>query len=256
MRIIEKMKIVSQNEITKNIFELILHGELVSTMDLAGQFVNVKVTDTNEPLLRRPISICNIDHDKKHLTLIYRAEGSGTKLLSTKQVGEDVDILGPLGTGFDLTEIPSHATVLLVGGGIGVPPMYEVASRLKATGHKVISVLGFSSKQNVFYEKQMGEFSDVYVATMDGTHGTKGTVMDAINIHSLDFDYILACGPKVMLKALDVAFSLSKKGFLSFEERMACGIGACYACVCQLESGKQARVCKEGPVFRLGEVSI
>ena len=254
MRILEKMKIVSQNEIAKNIFELVLHGELVGTMKEAGQFVNVKVSDTSEPMLRRPISICNIDHAKKHLTLIYRAEGSGTKLLSTKQTDDYVDVLGPLGTGFDLDEIPSASTVLIVGGGIGVPPMYEVASRLKATGHKVISVLGFSSKRDVFYEEQMGEFSDVYVATMDGTHGTKGTVMDVITTHNIDFDYILACGPKVMLKVLDDTFSPSKKGFLSFEERMACGIGACYACVCQLENGKQARVCKEGPVFRLGKV--
>lgn len=255
MRIIEKMKIISQNEIANNIFELVLHGRIVETMEQAGQFVNVKTGD-NGLILRRPISICNIDHKRSELTLIYRAEGAGTRVVSEKTAGDYVDILGPLGTGFDLTEIPNNATVLLVGGGIGVPPMYETAQRLSVRGNKVIVVLGFASKTDVFYEEKFHEFAEVHVATMDGSHGFKGHVVGLIQDKKIDFDWVLACGPHIMLSSLAIEYGGSKKGFLSFEERMACGIGACYACVCQLENGKQARVCKEGPVFRLGEVSI
>ncbi len=255
MRKIEKMTIVSQTEIASHVYELVLKGNLVQTMLQAGQFVNIKVSEVSEPILRRPISICDINHELGQLTVIYRTEGFGTTLLSQKKCGEFVDILGPLGTGFDLTEIKDEDTVLLVGGGIGVPPMYETAKRLCAQGKKVIAILGFRSSADVFYEEKFKQFGDVYIATVDGSHGFKGNVLELINHFDLSFDFILACGPKVMLRALDEAFKDSKQGYLSFEERMACGIGACYACVCQLNNGKMARVCKEGPVFKLGEVS-
>ena len=188
--------------------------------------------------------------------MIYRAEGEGTKLLSQKDAGEQIEILGPLGTGFDIEEVAANETVLLVGGGIGVPPMYEMAKRLHAKGNKVIAVLGFASTCDVFYEEEFKAYADVHIATMDGSHGFKGNVVELINEKQLNFDWIYGCGPKVMLKAIDEEFGQTKKGYLSFEERMACGIGACYACVCQLNSGKMARVCKEGPVFKLGEVAL
>lgn len=256
MRKVQKMTIESQREIAQNIFELVLSGNLVQGMLQAGQFVNIKINEVAYPLLRRPISICEINHDLNQFTVIYRAEGEGTKLLSTKKSGEQVDILGPLGTGFEIDEIQETETVVLVGGGIGVPPMYEMAKRLHEKGIKVIAVLGFASKQDVFYEEKFKAYADVFIATMDGSYGFKGNVVELILEKNLSFDWIYGCGPKVMLKAIDEKFGQTKKGYLSFEERMACGIGACYACVCQLNNGKMARVCKEGPVFKLGEVLL
>ena len=228
MRNVQKMTIVSQKMIAKNVFELVLSGDLVECMLQAGQFVNIKINEVAYPLLRRPISICHIDYELNQFTVIYRAEGEGTKLLSLKTAGELVDILGPLGTGFEIDEVQTSETVVLVGGGIGVPPMYEMAKRL----------------------------NEVYIATMDGSHGFKGNVVELMKSENLEFDWIFGCGPKVMLKAIETEYGQTKKGYLSFEERMACGIGACYACVCQLNNGKMARVCKEGPVFKLGEVAL
>lgn len=256
MRKVQNMTIVSQQSIAKNIYELVLNGDLVQAMLQPGQFVNIKINEVAYPLLRRPISICDIDHERNQFTVIYRAEGEGTTLLSQKQAGETVDILGPLGTGFDIEEVKANETVVLVGGGIGVPPMYEMAKRLHEKGHSVIAVLGFASACDVFYEEEFKAYADVHIATMDGSHGFKGNVVELMNEKQLNFDWIYGCGPKVMLKAIEQQFGQSKKGYLSFEERMACGIGACYACVCQLNNGKMARVCKEGPVFKLGEVTL
>ena len=253
MRKQENMLIKSQQEIACGIFELVLKGDLVNTMLQAGQFVNVNTGDSGL-ILRRPISICNIDYEKSELTLIYRAEGAGTKVLSEKKSGEYVDILGPLGTGFDLEMIGADKTVVLVGGGIGVPPMYETAQRLSARGNKVIVVLGFASKKDVFYEEKFKELSDVYVATMDGSYGFKGHVIELIQDKDFDFDWILGCGPHVMLRSIAAEYGGSKEGFLSFEERMACGIGACYACICETRDGARTRICKEGPVYDLSEV--
>lgn len=256
MRKVQKMEIISQREIARNIFELVLKGDLVQAMLVPGQFVNVKVSDMEAPLLRRPISICNIDYTQNQLTIVYRAEGQGTTILSKRQPGESVDILGPLGTGYNLDEIAPDQTVLLVGGGIGVPPMLETSQRLKARGNKVISVLGFASQPDVFYEDKFAQQGEVHIATMDGSYGFAGNVVELIKKNAIDFDVVLGCGPKVMLKAIEDSFGDTHKGYLSFEERMACGIGACYACVCQTKSGKQARICKEGPVFPLGEVVL
>jgi len=253
----ENMLIISQKEIARDIFELVLKGDLVNTMREAGQFVNVKTGDGSF-ILRRPISICKIDHKKSEFTLVYRAgdSTSGTRVLAEKLLGEYVDILGPLGTGFNLEEIPTEGTVLLVGGGIGVPPMYETAQRLHNRGNKVIAVLGFASKADVFYEEKFAQFADVHIATMDGSHGFNGHVVSLIQEKAIDFDWVLGCGPEVMLKALATEFGGLKQGFLSFEERMACGIGACYACICEMKDGSRNRVCKEGPVYRLEDVKL
>ncbi len=256
MRKVQKMTIVSQKMIAKNVYELVLNGDLVQMMLQAGQFVNIKINEVAYPLLRRPISICHIDHELNQFTVIYRAEGEGTKLLSQKQEGEYVDILGPLGTGFEIDEVSPEETVVLVGGGIGVPPMYEMAKRLNDKGINVIAVLGFASSDDVFYEEKFKKYSTVHITTMDGSHGFKGNVIELIKAENIAFDWIFGCGPKVMLKAIETEYGQTKKGYLSFEERMACGIGACYACVCELNSGKMARVCKEGPVFKLGEVTL
>jgi len=255
MRKQEKMLIVSQQEIARDVFELILKGDIVSTMLQAGQFVNVKTGDGGL-ILRRPISICNIDHEKSELTLVYRIEGAGTKVLSEKMTGEYIDILGPLGTGFDLEQITPNQTVVLVGGGIGVPPMYETAQKLQMRGNKVIAVLGFASKADVFYEDKFKEFADVYIATMDGSYGFNGHVIGLIQAEDFDFDWILGCGPHVMLNSIATEYGGSKKGQLSFEERMACGIGACYACICEMADGSRTRICKEGPVYDMSEVKV
>ena len=256
MRKVQDMEIVTHQEIARNIFELVLRGNLVQAMLTPGQFVNVKVTNVEAPLLRRPISICDLNYETNELTIVYRAEGYGTTLLSKLLPGETVDILGPLGTGYNVDEFSVSDTVLLVGGGIGVPPMFETAKRLAARGNKVISVLGFSHQADVFYEEKFAQYGDVYIATMDGSHGFKGNVVELILEKDIQFDMVLGCGLKVMLSAIENTFGSTKKGYLSFEERMACGIGACYACVCQTASGKQARICKEGPVFQLGEVVL
>lgn len=255
MRKQEKMRVVSQQQLARDIFELVLTGNLVHMMLQAGQFVHVKVGD-GELILRRPISICQIDNEKSELTLIYRASGAGTKALSRKKAGGYVDILGPLGTGFDLNQIPRHVTVVLVGGGIGVPPMYEVAKRLAARGNQVIVVLGFTSKEDVFYEAKFKENASVHVATMDGSYGFKGHVLELIQAENFDFEWVLGCGPQAMLKAIALEYKEEKNGFLSFEERMACGIGACYACIRKMADGSTTRVCKEGPVYALNEVKL
>ncbi|WP_400247101.1 dihydroorotate dehydrogenase electron transfer subunit [Niallia sp. JL1B1071] len=251
--------VVEQKEIAENIMELTLTGELVSEMNEPGQFVHIKVSDNSAPLLRRPISICRIDQDRKTFTMIYRAEGAGTKLLAQKTAGEAIDILGPLGNGFPVEESKSGQTALLVGGGIGVPPLYELANRLVAEGVKVVAVLGFQTESVAFYEEKFATLGDTYIATVDGSHGTQGFVTDVIFQENLEFDVLYSCGPTPMLKNLEKTFP-NKKVFISLEERMGCGIGACFACVCHTADDPTGfsykKVCTDGPVFRTGEVVL
>jgi dihydroorotate dehydrogenase electron transfer subunit len=251
--------VVEQKEIAENIMELTLTGELVSEMNEPGQFVHIKVSDSTTPLLRRPISICRIDQESKTFTMIYRAEGAGTKLLAKKQAGEGIDILGPLGNGFPVEESKTGQTALLVGGGIGVPPLYELANRLVAKGVKVVAVLGFQTESVAFYEEKFSLLGDTYIATVDGSHGTQGFVTDVIFQENLEFDVLYSCGPTPMLKNLENTFP-TKKVFISLEERMGCGIGACFACVCHTADDPTGfsykKVCTDGPVFRTGEVVL
>ncbi|MEH6940519.1 dihydroorotate dehydrogenase electron transfer subunit [Bacillus sp. JJ722] len=255
----EKLTIVSQKEIAHSIFELTLKGELVSEMKQPGQFVHIKVADSFEPLLRRPISICSIDQANHEFTMIYRAEGRGTTLLTARVAGEQVDVLGPLGNGFPVEEANVGETALLVGGGIGVPPLYELSQRLVERGVKVIHVLGFQSKDVAFYEEKFAALGETYIATVDGTLGIKGFVTDVIENQGIAFDVLYSCGPTPMLKALENNYS-DKKLFLSLEERMGCGIGACFACVCKTNDERPGhnykKVCSDGPVFRSGEVIL
>lgn len=252
--------VVSHREIAENINELILHGELVSEMKEPGQFVHVKVADGNAPLLRRPISIAHIEQGKKEFTLIYRALGQGTTLLSKKIKGEEVDILGPLGHGFPLEETKVGETALLVGGGIGVPPLYELSKQLLSRGVKVIHVLGFQSESAMFYEDVFLQLGPTYVATVDGSYGTCGFVTDVITSKAIEFDTLYSCGPTPMLRALQEKYAADKKVFLSLEERMGCGIGACFACVCHTADNPEGttykKICTDGPVFRAGEVVL
>jgi len=251
--------VVEQKELAEHIMELTLTGELTAEMKQPGQFVHIKVNDLSAPLLRRPISICRINHENKTFTMIYRAEGAGTKILAQKLPGEAVDILGPLGNGFPVEETTFGQTAILVGGGIGVPPLYELANRLVERGIKVITVLGFQTASVAFYEEKFAALGETYVATVDGSYGTKGFVTDVILQKNLDFDVMYACGPTPMLKNLENTFP-DKKVFISLEERMGCGIGACFACVCHTADDPTGysykKVCTDGPVFKTGEVVI
>lgn len=255
----EQCTVVDQHEIAASIYELTLQGELTLEMGEPGQFVHLKVSNAIDPLLRRPISISRIDKQNKQFTLIYRKDGRGTSLLSEKKAGDIVDVLGPLGHGFPIDETNEGETALLIGGGIGVPPLYELSRQLVNKGVKVIHILGFQSENVVFYEGALSEFGKTYVATVDGSYGSQGFVTDVISNEGINFDTLYACGPTPMLKALESNFP-NKKVFLSLEERMACGIGACYACVCHTKTEQNShsykKVCSDGPVFRAGEVII
>lgn len=253
------LTIVSQQEIAKHIFEIVLEGSLVKQMTNPGQFVHVKVNDSMDPLLRRPISICNVDLEKEQLTMLYRAEGKGTQLLSKRVEGEIVDLLGPLGNGFPVEETKENEVALLVGGGIGVPPLYYLSQQLKEKGATVIHVLGFSGKDDVFYEEKFAELGETYITTVDGSYGVKGFVTDVIDERKLSFDTLYSCGPVPMLKALEDRFK-DRRAYISLEQRMGCGIGACFACVChdghEPEGTSYKKVCSDGPVFKVGEVVL
>jgi dihydroorotate dehydrogenase electron transfer subunit len=253
----ELCKVLSQKEIASDIYELTINGELVSQIKTPGQFVHLKVSNGLDPLLRRPISISSYNFEQKSLTMIYRKDGKGTSMLAELRPGMFVDILGPLGNGFPVDEVSIGDTALLVGGGIGVPPLYELSNQLVAKGVKVIHVLGFQTASAVFYEEEFLKNGETYVATADGSYGRKGFVTDVMK--ELQFDCIYTCGPTPMLRAIEQNYS-HKKLFLSLEERMGCGIGACFACVCKKKDDPTGvsykKVCSDGPVFRAGEVLI
>lgn len=253
----ELCKIISQEEIAKDIFQLTVEAEFVKEIKAPGQFVHIRVDKSFDPLLRRPISISSVDSINSRFTMIYRKEGKGTSLLAEKGPGILLDILGPLGNGFPVNEVNEGETALLVGGGIGVPPLYELSKQLTAKGVKVIHVLGFQSESAVFYENEFLENGETYITTVDGSYGKKGFVTDIIK--DLEFDCLYTCGPTPMLKAIENGYS-HRKVFLSLEERMGCGVGACFACVCktskELEDVTYKKVCSDGPVFRAGEVLI
>jgi dihydroorotate dehydrogenase electron transfer subunit len=255
----EQCLVIDQMEIAEAIYKLTLQGELVSEMRQPGQFVHLKIGDGQEPLLRRPISISSIDITKKQFSMIYRKEGVGTAKLSEKLIGMKVDVLGPLGNGFPVKETNRGGLAILVGGGIGVPPLLELSRQLVANGVKVIHILGFQSHQVVFGEEEFSELGETYIVTVDGSYGHRGFVTDVINTYKWDFETMYACGPTPMLKALEAGFP-DKKVFLSLEERMGCGIGACFACVCHTANDPTGytykKVCSDGPVFQAGEVLL
>lgn len=252
--------IKANKEIAKHIFELKLSGEFPKEDFAPGKFLHIKCSDSVHPLLRRPMSICDISDDEKEMTVLYRKEGTGTQLLSEKTAGENLDMLAPLGTAYDLN-IEAEGKAYLVGGGIGVPPLYYLAKELVSKGLSVKSFLGYASKEDSFYVDEFSKLGEVETATVDGSLGHKGFVTDNLD---LDFDFLYACGPSVMFKTLQEKIPAEKKAYIGMEERMGCGIGACLACVCRpnpefesANSGKNyLRACKEGPVFELHEILI
>ena len=210
-----------------------------------GQFVNLKLDGL---YLRRPISIC--DWDLSTITLIYKVVGDGTRQMSLLPTGTKLDLLTGLGNGFSVEDCGSRP--LLVGGGVGVPPLYGLAKQLVPEEKKPVVVMGFQSAEDVFYVREFEELGcQVEVATVDGTMGTKGFVTDVIREKGLEYTDFCACGPIPMLKALSAACPTG--GQLSFEERMGCGFGACMGCSCQTKYGNK-RICKDGPVLKKEEV--
>ena len=242
-------KVLRNENIKELIYEMELYAPEIAHKATCGQFINISTND-NAMLLKRPISICKIKENS--IVITYRIVGNGTKKLSSFQIGDVVEVLGPLGNVFPLY-LNMHC--LLVGGGIGIPPLVELAKQLKNNGNKVTVLLAARNKDLLIYEEQFKD-ADVFVMTDDGSLGFKGNVIDFLNQFSLDFDILYACGPTKMLQALDNRYQGIKEGFISFEERMACGIGACYGCVCKTKTVENGymRVCKEGPVFKLGVV--
>lgn len=258
----EMMSVVSQRKIADAIFELKVRGELAAAVSEPGQFVHLRVERTPgpAPLLRRPISICSVDKAKSELTMLYRAGGAGTKMLTAFEAGEMIDVLGPLGNGFPVEAVPARGRAVLIGGGIGVPPMYGLSRALLKKGARVTHILGFRSKKDVFYSKDFQALGETIVMTEDGSAGRVGLVTDVLR-HMNDYDVAYACGPMPMLKAVaSETEAAGKPLYLSLEQRMGCGIGACLACVCHTadkndEKGYR-RVCADGPVFRAGEVEL
>ena len=237
-------EIVSNRALTPLIYEMRLKGD-TSAITRPGQFVELSIEGL---FLRRPISVCN--YDEGELTLVYKVVGKGTAEMAAMQVGRKVDVLTGLGNGFNADAECQRA--LLVGGGVGVPPLYRLARELLAKGREVTVVLGFNTAAELFYEEEFKALGvNLVVATVDGSKGVKGFVTDAIRESGVAFDYFYSCGPLPMLKALSQ--SVATDGELSLEERMGCGFGICMGCSIQTASGAK-RVCKEGPVFKKEEI--
>lgn len=243
------MKIISHKELIPHVYELIIEGDAARFIKEPGQFVNIRLSDTQTPYLRRPMSIC--DYDEQHIKMIYKVVGQGTKLLSTKRIGDTLDVLTGLGHGFSERD---GQKALVIGGGLGVPPMYKLVKQLLSEGVEVQVVLGFNSQSDVFYNQEFASLCPTEIATMDGSLGIKGTVIDAIEAKGLTFDHYYACGPLPMLNALVKKYP--KHGYLSYEARMGCGFGACMGCSMKVKGAPYKRVCVEGPVFTSEEVIV
>ncbi|MBQ7957347.1 MAG: dihydroorotate dehydrogenase electron transfer subunit [Clostridia bacterium] len=235
-------EIKANEKIAKDVYKMVLIGD-TSDLKKPGQFVNIKLDGF---FLRRPISVC--DYDENVLTLIYKVVGAGTEVMSKMCEGEKLDILTGLGNGFDTSESGNNPVV--IGGGVGVPPMFNLARKLIEEGKKVTAVLGFNKEEEIFYKDEFEKLgAEVYITTVDGSVGTKGFVTDAMK--NIDFSYTYCCGPEPMLKA--VYNASDKDGQFSFEERMGCGFGACMGCSCKTKYGNK-RICKEGPVLCKEEI--
>lgn len=233
-------KILSNKALTENVFEMVLSGD-TQYITAPGQFINIQLSGK---FLRRPISVC--DYDDKTITIIYKVVGGGTEQLSKMAAGERLDCLTGLGNGYDISKSKKP---LVIGGGVGVPPMYNLTKKLIEDNQKPVVILGFNTKAEVFYEEKFRALgADVVVATADGSYGVKGFVTDAM---PNDYDYFYTCGPMPMFKAIEAVAKTS--GQYSFEERMGCGFGACMGCSCKTKYGNK-RICKDGPVLEREEI--
>lgn len=235
-------EIISNKQLTDSIFEMVLKGD-TSSISAPGQFINIKLDGF---YLRRPISIC--DYDDSTITIIYKVVGEGTEVMSKMNSGEFLDVLCGLGNGFDTSK--SMDKPVLIGGGVGVPPMYNLCKKLISEGKNTTVILGFNKKDEIFYEDEFKNLgATVKVTTVDGSYGIKGFVTDALK--DTDYTYFFTCGPMPMFKAIESTAVTS--GQYSFEERMGCGFGACMGCSCKTKYGNK-RICKDGPVLEREEI--
>ena len=234
-------EILTNTPLTSSVYKMVLRGD-TSAITAPGQFVNIRLEGK---FLRRPISVC--DYDAETLTLVYKVVGSGTEQMAAMKAGETLDILTGLGNGYDLS--PAGEVPVLIGGGVGVPPLYHLAKKLLSQGKAVNVILGFNTREEIFFEEEFKALGcTVAVTTVDGSYGVKGFVTNAL---PENYTYFYTCGPEPMLKAVYRATSTS--GQMSFEERMGCGFGACMGCSCKTLTGYK-RICKEGPVMRKEEI--
>lgn len=241
----ELSRIIENTNIARDVYRMVLSTSIAKDVQ-CGQFVQVEVPNY---FLRRPISVSEVV-DENTLVIVYKVVGDGTKVLSQLKENEEVSLFGPCGTGFPIND----EDVTLVGGGVGVPPLLETAKQYLSNNHKVNVVLGFNSKDDMILKEDFEKLGcEVTIATMDGSIGTQGTVIDAINQNNIEVNFVLACGPLPMLKAIQNTYS---HGYISLESRMACGMGACMGCVVKDKEDNALRVCKDGPVFEIGKVVL
>lgn len=249
--------VFSQEALTEDVFSMWIQAESIAGAAKPGQFISVYTKDAGK-LLPRPISICEIDREQGRLRIVYRVVGGGTEEFSHYQAGTPIDVMGPLGNGFSDCFAGKKKKAFLIGGGIGIPPMLELAKQLDCEKQMV---LGY--RDELFLNQEFIPYGEVFVATEDGSAGTRGNVLDAVREQNLSADVIYACGPTPMLRALkDYAKAQKIPCWLSLEEKMACGIGACLACVCMSKEKDEhsqvnnKRICKDGPVFLAQEVEL
>jgi len=227
--------------LTKTVYRMVLAGD-TSALTRPGQFVNIKLAGK---YLRRPISVC--DYDDSTITLLYKVVGEGTQQMADMKAGEKLDVLVGLGNGFHTEK--SGEQPLLIGGGVGIPPLYRLCKDLIAEGKQPRVILGFNTAEEVFYEKEFAALAETFVSTVDGSKGTKGFVTDVMK--DLKYSYFYTCGPMPMFRAIEAVAQTS--GEYSFEERMGCGFGACMGCSCKTKYGNK-RICKDGPVLEREEI--
>lgn len=256
----ETVTVLAQTCLGNQIYDLTIQTKEIAAHAKAGQFISL-YTDDAAKLLPRPISLCGIDREKGTLRLVYRVTGekTGTEEFSKLKAGDRIRVLGPLGNGFQIQE---GRKAFLIGGGIGVPPMLQLAKDMRKEGAEFQIIMGYRDAATFLYD-EFKEQGECFAATEDGSVGTKGNVLNAIQENQLEADVIYACGPKPMLRALkQYALEKGMECYVSMEERMACGIGACLACVCNStekdghSNVKNKRICKEGPVFDAKEVEL
>ena len=252
-----KSTVAEQKKLAEGIYSMWLLAEEIAVQAKPGQFISVYSNDKSR-VLPRPISICEIDREQGKLRIVYRVVGKGTEEFSKALAGDTFEILGPLGNGFPLEEAKGKR-VLMVGGGIGVPPMLQTAKEAEA---EAVIVSGYRNN-DLFLKEELENAGSLYIATEDGSVGTKGNVLDAIRENGIQADVMFACGPTPMLRALkQYAEEKNMPCWISMEEKMACGIGACLACVCQSKDVDahshvhNKRICKDGPVFLSTEVEL
>lgn len=256
MKYRENAKIIRAGNILGDIYEMWLEAADIAREAKSGQFISLYCKDGSR-ILPRPISVCETEGNT--LRIVYRVVGNGTREFSTMKPGEHIDIIGPLGNGFDI----SRKSALLIAGGIGIPPMVQLAKELSNFGNFCIDIVLGYRDAGLFLTKELERYGRVYIATEDGSVGTRGNVMDSIREHDIHADMIYSCGPLPMLKAVKAyAEENGITSQISMEERMACGIGACLACVCRSTQEDHhsrvhnMRVCKDGPVFYSKEVEL